>query len=638
MCGICGLVGQSGKREQIIHQMMEAILHRGPDGEGTFFDERAALGFRRLAIVDLDHGDQPMFNETGDLVLVFNGEIYNFKELRQELMQKGHTFANQSDSEVLLHAYEEFGTDMLSRLRGMFGFAIWDRKKSRLFMARDPFGIKPVYYCPAADGSLAFASEIKSLLKVPSYKKEVNEAALDVYLTFQYSALEETFFKGIYKLLPGHFLIWEDGKYRTQAYEILGLTPDPAIPSEEKRRRLKEALTDSVAMHLRSDVEVGTFLSSGVDSSYLAAVSDVQKSFSVGFDGDHYNELKDLADDPNVKKDHHEKKITPEEYWEAIPRAMYHMDEPLADASCIALYFVDQLASEYVKVVFSGEGSDELFGGYPIYHEPLSLRPVDALPGGIKKQLRRWAEKGDGRRGKNFIRRGATPLEERFCGNANIFTAEEKHALLRSGRGTPSSEITKEVYDRNRSLGPVERMQEIDLNFWLPGDILLKADKMSMAHSLESRVPFLDREVYKAARILTTDEKVKGDQTKILFRGIAQEVLPPSTALKPKLGFPVPIRVWLRQPEYYTRLQEAFAGEGAKRFFNTELLEKLLQAHISGVKDNSRKLWTIYAFLVWYQIYFESADPDAYAVPPKPLAMLQARNRKTNLSPQNIRR
>ena len=614
MCGICGMVGYHGEREQVIHRMMEAIRHRGPDGEGTYFDDTAALGFRRLAIIDLQTGDQPMFNENREVVLVFNGEIYNYKELREELSEKGHCFANRSDSESLIHAYEEYGVDMLHRLRGMFGFAIWDRRENRLFLARDPFGIKPVYYYHAPDGTLVFGSEIKSILEFPGYRREVNEEALDAYLTFQHSALEETFFKGIHKLLPGHYLIWEDGKIKTEAYEVLCLKPDTSRSREEKKAALKEALADSVRMHLRSDVEVGTFLSSGVDSSYLAAVSDVQKSFSVGFEGDHYNELKDLAQTPQVRKEHFEKLISPEEYWDAIFPVMYHMDEPLADASAIALFFVDKLAAESVKVVFSGEGSDELFGGYVIYHEPLSLKPVDALPDGIKKRILKKAGTGRSFRGKNYLRRGATPLEERFCGNANIFSAGEKKELLLSGQGTPSSVVTKPVYDRNTHLGPVERMQEIDLNFWLPGDILLKADKMSMAHSLESRVPFLDRDVYKAAQGLTTAEKLKGNQTKVLFREIASEVLPEETAKKPKLGFPVPIRVWLRQPEYYTRVQELFEGEGARRYFRQEVLRELMREHIEGEKDNSRKIWTVFSFLVWYRIYFETDEPGKYAV------------------------
>ena len=629
MCGICGMIGYEGSdAEAVLHAMMETIRHRGPDGEGTFFDNKAALGFRRLAIVDLDHGSQPMFNEDRNLVLVFNGEIYNYVELREELQAKGHVFSNQSDSEVLLHSLEEYGVSMLAHLRGMFGFAVWNREREELFLARDPFGIKPVYYYPAPDGALVFASEIKSILQYPGYVRQVNEEALDAYLTFQYSVLEETFFKGIYKLLPGHFLQWRDGKTQVKPYEVLSLAPDPKVPAKEKRRRIKAALEDSVRVHLRSDVEVGTFLSSGVDSSYLAAVSDVQKSFSVGFAGELYNELKDLAQDPNVRKDHHEKCITPQEYWEAIPRAMYHMDEPLADASAIALYFVDQLAAEYVKVVFSGEGSDELFGGYRIYHEPVSLRPVNALPEAIKKGILDLTQRdGISFFGKNYLRRGATALEERFCGNAKIFSAGEKQELLLSGKGSSPYCVTRPVYDRSKALGPVERMQEIDLNFWLPGDILLKADKMSMAHSLESRVPFLDREVYEAARILTRKEKVKGSGTKLLFRDIASEVLPPSTAQKPKLGFPVPIRVWLRMPEYVNKIEEAFEGEGARKYFRKEVLQKLLTDHVEGKTDNSRKIWTVYAFLVWHKIYFETVDPGQYAVEAKPLSVLMARNR-----------
>lgn len=608
MCGICGMTGEKVEESEILKRMMDKMHHRGPDGEGTYYSEHAALGFKRLSIIDLDHGDQPMYNEDDSLILVFNGEIYNYKELVEELTAKGHKFRNRSDSECLLHAYEEYGKKMVHHLRGMFAFAIWDEKEETLFAARDFFGIKPFYYFRGEDGAFVFASEIKCLLEHPECPKEVNEKALDYYLSFQYSVLEETLFKGIFKLMPGCCLTWKNGEIQIECYQKKELQPSARTGGKAKLQELKDVLEDSVAAHLNSDVEVGVLLSAGVDSNYIMSRSRVRKSFSVGFEeGDgSYSELEEIHKGQEKSRGvNYQKVISAEEYWEVLPKVMYYMDEPLADPAAVALWFVDELASRQLKVVLSGEGADELFGGYRIYREPNSLAPFRILSPKMKKITAKKV--GDMKRdfkGKNYILRGCSPLEKRFIGNARIFSADEKKRILCSGNGSEPGMVTRRVYHDNRHLDDISRMQEIDLNFWLPGDILLKADKMSMAHSLESRVPYLDREVYEAARTLAVKDKVKGKQTKVLFRKVASGEVPEITARKKKLGFPVPIRVWLRMPEYYEKVRKAFSSPAACRYFRIAELERLLTEHLHGEKDNSRKIWTVYMFLVWYQVYF----------------------------------
>lgn len=612
MCGICGFVGKVEEKSAVLEKMMNRIIHRGPDDAGTYEKKEAALGFRRLSIIDLEHGHQPMFNENGDVVIVFNGEIYNHREVRRELEEKGHLFKNESDTECLIHAYEEYKEGMLSRLRGMFGFAIWDEKENTLFMARDFFGIKPLYYS-VINGCLVFGSEIKSILEFPGYKKEVNPEALDQYLSYQYSVLPETFFKGIYKLMPGHYLKYKDGQIETYQYWNPMLHPEKKQKAGEIQGEMKRSLEESIKAHKISDVEVGSLLSSGVDSSYILANADVDKTFTVGFKEGHgqYSEIRQASElSAQLGCENYQKVITAKEYWGALPKIMYHMDEPLADPAAVALYFVDQLAAEHLKVVMSGEGSDELFGGYNIYHEPASLKPFKIFPAALK----RWVKgklKASHRnfKGKNYIIRGCTPLEKRFIGNARMMDQEEKRKILADGfPATDPAVLTEPFYEKTRGMDEVSRMQYIDLNFWLPGDILLKADKMSMAHSLETRVPFLDREVFRTASKLALSNKVNGKTTKAAFRQVAAEKLPESTFKKKKLGFPVPIRVWLKQPGYYEKVKEAFAGEDAGLFFKREALLKLLDEHYKGEKDNSRKIWEVYMFLLWYQVYFHDFE------------------------------
>lgn len=609
MCGFCGFTGDKENGETVLNNMMDKIIHRGPDSAGHYKTEQIALGFRRLSIIDLDTGTQPMFNETKDVVIVFNGEIYNHKDLREELLQKGHTFQNHSDTEVLIHAYEEYGKDMLCRLRGMFAFVLWDEKQNKLFCARDFFGIKPFYYTQV-NQHLVFASEIKSILEFPGYEKAVNEQALENYLTFQYSVLPETFFKGIFKLAPAHCLTYQDGKLEVERYWRPDFKPNESPSLDEWVERIDQAMQDSIKAHKISDVEVGSFLSSGVDSSYVAACFKGKKTFSVGFDYEKYNEVdyaKSLCSQINLENAN--KIITKEEYWQAIGKVQYHMDEPLADPSAVALYFVSKKASEQVKVALSGEGADELFGGYNIYREPTSLKPITKLPKCIRKFLGNIAKAIPfSIKGKNFFIRASKDLQERFIGNAYMFSPEERETLLKA----PSSkylpeDLTRPYYNQVKQFDEVTQMQYIDIHFWLIGDILLKADKMSMANSLEVRVPFLDRVVFDVAREIPTAYKVNKTNTKYAMRMASHRHLPDAVAEKKKLGFPVPIRIWLKEDTYYQQVKTAFESNPAKEYFHTEKLIELLDEHRQGKKDNSRKIWTVYMFLVWYHEFFEAA-------------------------------
>lgn len=609
MCGFVGFTNSIKDDGSILEIMMNRIVHRGPDSAGKFIDENIALGFRRLSIIDLAEGDQPMFNEDKSLVLTFNGEIYNFKDLRKELIDAGHTFANNSDSEVLLHGFEEWGEELVKRLRGMFAFVIFNRKDNSIFGARDMFGIKPFYYTFMND-SFIFGSEIKSFLDHPDFKKEMNEEALGHYLSFQYSPTEETFFKNVFKLPPAHYFTYKEGKFNKIRY----FRPEFCESSgalEYFADLTDAAVRESVKAHKIADVEVGSFLSSGIDSSYIAEAADVDKTFTVGFespDGDRYNEIsfaKDFA--KTIEVENISKVITPEEYWGSFATIQYHMDEPLADPAAIALYFVSKLASEHVKVVMSGEGADEFFGGYRIYQEPITLTAYDRLPFALRRVISKICSYLPKIHGINYlIRRGKT-VEERFIGNANIFSFKERNKILKSEIAKGACEpwvlcdkFYKEVADKD----DITRMQYLDIHMWLMGDILLKADKTSMANSLELRVPFLDKKVLELAQTIPLKCRVNTITTKLALRKAAEKTLPKRTADKDKLGFPVPIRVWLKEDEYYNTVKAAFTTAVADKYFDTKALVKMLDRHKAGKEDLSRKIWTVYTFLVWYKEFF----------------------------------
>ncbi len=619
MCGLCGFTGEVVDRDAVIKTMTDRITHRGPDSSGIYTDDDISMGFRRLSIIDVEStGDQPIYNENKTLVLMFNGEIYNYRELRNTLIEKGHRFYTQTDSEVLIHGFEEWHEDLLIKLRGMFAFAIYDMIDKSLFIARDYFGIKPMHYTQSG-GNFIYASEIKSILDFPGFEKRFNKRALDNYISFEYAVPPETFFEDVYCLMPAHYLWYKDGKVETHRYWEPKFDEEYGMTEEEAVTQIERVFENSVNAHKVSDVEVGCFLSSGVDSSYVSTYFAGQKTFTVGFDyGEKYNEIdfaKNLSNEIGVE--HHSKVITPEEYWGNIRKVQYHMDQPLADASCIALYFVSKIASEYVKVVLSGEGADELFGGYNIYHEPDDFERYKSLPLGLRKALATFAKKLPFHfKGKNFLIRGALPIEESFIGNCSMFTLDEKRSLLKSDIPiTRPQEITKKYYDRVKDMDDVTKMQYLDINVWLVGDILLKADRMSMANSLELRVPFLDKEVFKVASRIPTNLRVNKQNTKFAMRQAANKRLPNATAQKKKLGFPVPTRVWLKDEKYYNIVKDAFTSETAKQFFNTDVLMRFLDDHFKGKRDNNRKVWTIFVFLIWYDIYFNGGSHEPGDMP-----------------------
>ncbi len=610
MCGICGFVGQVINKDEVIKDMIRVITHRGPDSNGFHIDDEVAMGFRRLSIIDLDEGTQPIYNEDKSMVITFNGEIYNYKELRKELQDLGHAFSTEADTEVILHGFEQWQEGILDRLRGMFGFAIWNLVEKELFIARDFFGIKPLHYS-IIDGNFVYASEIKSILKFPGFQKKLNMKALDNYLSFQYVLPPETLFEGIYCLMPGHYLRYKNGECIISRYFDPLFHADKKMTEKEAVSQIEEVFQDSVKTHKVSDVEVGCFLSSGVDSSYVSTYFPNQKTFTVGFDfGEKYNEItwaQRLSQKIDV--DHHYKVISSEEFWNNIDRVQYYMDQPLADPSCIALYFVSKAASEHVKVVLSGEGADELFGGYTIYKEPGALKLYQKLlPQKFRKFLAQKV-KDKNFKGKNYIIRGSKSLEERYIGNAYMYNLEEKQKILKNKEiATDPSSHCKEIYDKVNSYDDETKMQYLDINTWMIGDILLKADRMSMANSLELRVPFLDKEVFKVASKIPKKLKVNRKNTKYAMRMAALKHLPESTAQKRKLGFPVPTRVWLRNDKYYDIVRQAFISDTAKEFFDTDVIVGFLDDHYYGKEDNSRKIWTIYVFILWYDIYFKDNE------------------------------
>ena len=608
MCGICGFTGKLENREDVLKNMTAVITHRGPDSEGFYTDDSVNMGFRRLSIIDLDSGHQPIYNEDKTLVLTFNGEIYNYKELRATLIKKGHKFYTETDSEVLIHGFEEWKEDLLLKLRGMFGFAIYNTVNKSLFLARDFFGIKPMHYAQV-EGEFVYGSEIKSILEYPKYEKRFNKRALDTYLSFQYAVPPQTFFEDIFCLLPGHYLWYQDGEVETTRYFEPRFRPDDSITEDQAVDMIDKVFENSVNARKIADVEVGCFLSSGVDSSDVSTYFADQKTFTVGFDfGEKYNEISWAQElSRKIGVEHHTHLISSEEFWDAVPTVQYHMDQPLADPSCIALYFVSRLASEYVKVVLSGEGADELFGGYTCYNDPRVFRMYQKIvPHFLRRAIRAICRKLPDIKGRDYLIRACDPLEDRYIGNAFMYDLREKKEILKDPSiATAPQTHAKKYYYRCRKQDDVTKMQYLDMNMWMVGDILLKADRMSMANSLELRVPFLDKEVFKVASSLPTELRVNKQNTKYAMRKAAVRHLPEATAEKEKLGFPVPTRVWLRDEKYYNVVKRKFQGKTAQKFFNTEALIHWLDEHFSGKEDNSRRVWTVYVFLVWYDIYFD---------------------------------
>lgn len=605
MCGFTGFIGEINNPEKILENMMNQIIHRGPDSGGMFADGKAALGFRRLSIIDLEQGNQPLYNEDESLVLVFNGEIYNFQTIRNELIDKGHHFTTNTDSEVLVHGYEEFGEELVQKLRGMFAFVIWDRRKNKLFAARDPFGIKPFYYT-YMNQTLMFSSEIKSFLSHPHFKKELNEQALKPYLTFQFPVLNETFFKGVFKLPAAHYMTFENGNLNITRYWEPTFEPENNS-IETMVEEIDEVVRESINSHQISDVKVGSFLSSGVDSSYVASVLRPNKTFSVGFNAENFSEIDSAsALSKELGIENVNEILDPDLCFEKLEEIQYMMDEPHSNPSIVPLYFLAKLARKHVTVVLSGEGADELFGGYAEYDETPSMRKYKKVPAFIRNPIAQVAKRLPEMRGKRFLMKGGLPVEETFIGQARIFEEEEASKILKKEyQNSPSvKEIVTPIYKKASGKDDVTKKQILDLNLWLVDDILLKADKMSMAHSIELRVPFLDKEVMKVASKIPTRYRVNELDTKYAFRLASKKALPDAWAKRKKIGFPVPIRLWLKEEKYFKQVKVVFESEIASRFFNSEEIIKLLTDHYEGRANNQRKVWTIYMFLLWYKRYF----------------------------------
>ena len=612
MCGFAGYIHNYGTfdKEEVIHKMADRIKHRGPDDAHYYIDDGIALGFRRLSIIDLEGGRQPILNEDGSLVLLFNGEIYNYQELREELIKAGHVFTTKTDSETILHGYEEYGKKILDRLRGMFAFIIWNKNTKELFGARDIFGIKPFYYYKKGK-EFMFGSEIKSFLSHPNFEKELDEDMIPLYLSYEYSPDERTIFKNVFKLPGAHCFTYKNGELKVERYYKIEYKIEDDKSLEYWEDAITKEFTESVSMHQIADVEVGCFLSSGVDSSYV--VKEISKgtkkvkTFSVGYEEEKYSELpyaqdfSDVIGVPNIAN-----KVSADEFFDAVPEIQYYMDEPLPNPSEIPLYFLAKNARRYVKVVLSGEGADELFGGYPMYlagghfdhYSHKVPRPVRKVLGTVAKHCPNF-------KGKNFLVRGAMEPYQRFMRANYVFqSAERQKFLKRPIASKVPEEYSKRYFDEVSNLDEPTQLQYVDMHTWMIYDILLKADRMSMANSLELRVPFLDKKMLELSTRIPSRYRAANETTKIALRGAAIKQLPERTANKKKLGFPVPLNDWLREDKYYNKVKAAFQSDIAEKFFVTSELIKLLDDHKNGKALNMQKIWSFYTFILWYEQFF----------------------------------
>ena len=607
MCGFSGYFGTGEyDREEVVRKMSEKIAHRGPDGDGIFVDDHVALGHRRLSIIDLEYGIQPMFSADKRYVIVFNGEIYNYKDIQRKLSRDhGVTFQTNSDTEAILQTYQIYGEKTASLLRGMFAFVIYDTKEHKIYGARDAFGIKPFYYAKMKD-TLLFGSEIKSFLPHPAFKKEVNREALKMYLVFQYSPMKETLFRNVYKLEPGNYFTYDGERMKTQQYFNASFRPKEMTEEEAAEGIFKE-VDNSVKYHLIADVEVGSFLSGGVDSSFIATMARPDKTYSVGFKTDGFDESMDakaLCDILKIKNKRRE--ITADEFFEALPAVQYQSDEPHANLSAVPLYFLSEMAAQDLKVVLSGEGADEFFGGYETYHGSKSGNVYKKImPRKIRKKIGQWIGDRD-HRGLNFFKRNALNLEDSYIGQAFIMDNEQANELLQENYRSDITyqDVTRPYFEKVKGRDELHKKMYLDMHLWLPNDILLKADKMTMAHSLELRVPYLDRKVWDYAKTMTSDQLLDDHQTKTTFRKSTEKVLPEDWVKRKKKGFPVPIRQWLWEEKYASRFREMFNQPFAAEFFDTKILLEWLDEHQQKKANHQRKLYTVYAFLLWYQAYF----------------------------------
>ncbi|TFV92100.1 asparagine synthase (glutamine-hydrolyzing) [Blastococcus sp. CT_GayMR20] len=627
MCGLLAYFSTDADRVDDatvtgVKEAQHCMRHRGPDENEAWWDDRAVFGFNRLSFIDIEHSHQPMPYADGRYRIVFNGEIYNYLELRAELAAEGATFATEGDTEAIVAGYHHWGEDVVQRLRGMFAFLIWDTQQHTVFGARDPFGIKPLFTARLADGGLVFSSEKKAVLEMLGGSKAaggVDPASLQHYLTLQYVPEPATLHRGIRRIESGTSFTVVGGELSTKRYFHPSFPIRPVAKNEEQALydRIADVLDDSVRMHMRADVTVGSFLSGGIDSTAIAALAKRYNpnllTFTTGFEREGFSEIDVAAESAAaIGVEHITKVVTPQEFADSIPLVVWYLDDPVADPALVPLYFIAREARKHVKVVLSGEGADELFGGYNIYREPLSLAAFEKLPTGIRRALGRISTRlPDGMRGKDLLRRGAIPLEERYYGNARLFRDDELGFLRTHDADQSHVTVTRELYERTRAAGydDVTAMQYVDLFTWLRGDILVKADKMTMANSLELRVPFLDPEVFTVASTLPVDQRVTKETTKYALRRALEQIVPPHVLNRRKLGFPVPTRYWLAEPLHdWARqiIEESLTDE----WLDKQQVLAMLIAHRDNQRsgspvDYSRKLWTLLVFMVWHGIFVE---------------------------------
>ncbi|MCX4364693.1 MAG: asparagine synthase (glutamine-hydrolyzing) [Bacilli bacterium] len=599
MCGIVGFITNKKDKLNILKSMMQTIEHRGPDGFGTFIDEYIALGHNRLAIIDIKDGIQPQYNEDKSLAIIFNGEIYNYQELMRILKSKGHKFATKSDTEVIIHAYEEWKYDTPKHLRGMFAFAIWDKYNKELFLARDPSGIKPLYYAKF-NNTFMFASEIKALKAHPDFTCNFNDQLLASYLCFGFNASDETMFKRVYNLEPGTYLTYQNNNITKKRYFHFEFTNKSCSLTD-----IQDAIKDSINHHLISDIEVGSFLSSGIDSSYIVSLADIKKNYTVGYENNNFSEIKYAQElSTMLNQTNKDKIITKEEYLKALPKVIKALDEPLADPSAIAMYFCAEIASPELKVVLSGEGADELFAGYLTYMDEITLSWYMKIPFLFRNIASKIASIFPDMKGINFIYRRGRKLEDEYIGINRICRDKEACNIVKSKRQTKPQDITHKYYEQYSNCTNLQKRQMIDFNLILAKDFLPAIDRNCMLFGLEARTPFLDIEVFKVASSLLDTDKINKNTTKYILREAAKSAIPNGAYKKKKLGFPVPLKEWMKEDDYYQEILSKFSSPTADKFFNQKKIIRLLKSYKNDKYHNYKFLWSIYVFIIWYDLYF----------------------------------
>ncbi len=627
MCGIAGFISKEknapqAEREFLLDRMCKIITHRGPDEQGTIVKDKAALGMRRLSIIDLKTGQQPIFDCSGNLAIVFNGEIYNFLELKKDLENRGHRFKTNSDTETIVHAFEEYGTDCLKHLRGMFAFAIYDFANETLFIARDRVGKKPLFFSKTKQGNFVFGSELKSLIEHGEISKEIDFSALDAYLTFGYVPEEFCIFKDVFKLAPGAFLTYKNGEIKTENYWDFSYTENSEIKTEtEYIEILLEKLKEAVKVRLISEVPLGAFLSGGVDSSAIVAMMSQiletpVKTFSIGFNEDSFDELKFARiAAKHFDTEHHEFIVTPD-LVEIVDELIWHFDEPFADSSALPTFMVSKMAREFVTVVLSGDGGDELFAGYTRYATDKKRGGLEKLPKFVRQNiLQKLSEKmPHGAKGKNYIYNASLDAIERYIDSISHFGSLKKNEIYSEGflqnlNGDlgKGAEIYKQIAGSVSSKNPVDRLLYLDSKTYLPSDILTKVDRMTMANSLEARVPLLDHELIEFVQTIPAELKLKGFETKYIFKKSLENLVPKEILYREKQGFGVPIGDWINlqlKDRIHSNLLEKKTLE--RGYFSEKYIRVLLDEHAKNRRDHSHALWILWMLELWHRQFVDN--------------------------------